>query len=1042
MPDRLLTFNFFNASRLIAASLFLIALAFTGNNLAQEASPEMPFRRSALDILDPTFNAQISTTSYNHKAVHTILPLPDGKILVGGRFNSYNQAVTGSLVRLNANGNLDSSFINNTIAGGEVANLNAVSVLAVQPDGKILAGGVFALTGESVTRKLVRLNADGSLDATFTFNNSTFSQVRRILIRPNGKILVSGEGIVQLNPNGSLDNSFNAAVSAPTRYIEFQNGKLLTLTGSIPGSGELARLNDDGSYDATFNRRTVDALSQLFVQPDGKIVGLSQTTPFLSRFNADGTDDQTFQRTPLRVYRVALAPDGGIVIASGSPGSSPYVISRLLPNGAPDASVASYTELNAQILSLSVQADGKLLIGDQVGGNVTSAINHFMRLNSDGTRDTGFNTGTGFQLLTPGNVEAFAVQSDNKVIIAGKFDLINNVSRSSMARLNENGTLDDSFQISRTGTNSFTWIHGIYHLAMQSDGKILVSGEFNYVINGVEKGSIVRLNSDGSIDASYILSVPVLGAGPNLAGKNKIILRPNNKFLVGASRSASVGIYPATPFVLNSDGTRNTGFNSAYKNDVAAAYVFDLFVQPDDKIVIAGRYLSVPSTQKGFVARLNADGSVDSTFQISEEEGKVFKTVTLLPDGKILVSKISQSNQEDTELTRLNSDGTRDSTFSPRRLSGRINALLQFDDGRILVGGAFTYFYDQPRRNLAVINADGSLDTTLLDVNQEVLSLTLDNQGRILVGGAFTTISIGGGTVNRSYMARLLAEPGSSLARPRFDFDGDGRSDLALFNQTSGIWTIRHSRTNQTVSAYFGKSGDVTVPADYDNDGKTDIAVYRQSEGFWYLQQSTAGFKAVRWGAPEDKPVAADYDGDGRADIAVWRPSNRVWYILQSSNNELRAAYFGLSTDVPLREVDFDGDGKTDIAVFRPSDGGWYWLASGSNNEFKAAKWGLSTDVPVPADYNGDGKTDIAVYRPSDGTWYQQLSTATGNYTFAAMQFGLNGDVPVVADYNGDGKADISIRRGEIWALLLSGQGFTGLNFGSASDKPVAAVQQ
>lgn len=400
MSDKLLTLNFFNVSRLIAASLFLIALAFPGDNLAQEASPEMPFGRSALDVVDPTFDAQISTTSYNHKAVHTILPLPNGKILVGGRFNSYNGSATGSLVRLNADGRLDSSFINGTVAGGDTTNANAVSILAVQPDGKILVGGVFNLTGETVTRKLVRLNADGSLDASFTFNNSTFNQIRRVLVRPNGKILASGEGIVQLNSNGSFDNSFSAAVNGPIRYIELQNGKLLTLTGSIPGVGELARLNDDGSYDPTFNRRTVDTLSHLFIQPDGKIVGQSQTTPILSRFNADGTSDPTFQQTSLRVYRVALAADGGIVVASGSAGSNPFVVSRLAQNGAADPSFAPFTQLNAQILSLAVQTDGKVLIGDQIGGIVTSAVNNFMRFNPDGTPDAAFVTGTGFQLST------------------------------------------------------------------------------------------------------------------------------------------------------------------------------------------------------------------------------------------------------------------------------------------------------------------------------------------------------------------------------------------------------------------------------------------------------------------------------------------------------------------------------------------------------------------------------------------------------------------------------------------------------------------
>ncbi|HEX8398217.1 MAG TPA: FG-GAP-like repeat-containing protein [Pyrinomonadaceae bacterium] len=1040
-PKGVLTHEFFNVLRLIATSLFLIALVFAGENFAQETS----LVHNEGDILDQTFNAKISATSYNHKAVDTILPLPDGRILVGGRFNSYNQAVTGSLVRLNADGSLDSTFNSNTIAGGDATSLNAVSVLAVQPDGKILIGGAFTLNGESVTRKLVRLNADGSLDTTFTVNSSTFNQVRRILVRPNGKILVSADNIVQLNSDGSFDNSFNSAVTAQTRYIEFQNGKLLALTGVIPGTtAELVRLNDDGSFDATFNRRTI-GLSQVFVQPDGKIIGQSVTMPFLYRFNADGTNDSTFQQTSLRIYRVALAPDGGIIVASGYAGI-PYAISRLLPNGAPDASFTTYNELNTQqILALAVQADGKVLIGDQVGGTVTSAVNYFQRLNADGTRDTTFNTGVGFQLMIPGNVEAFAVQPDNKVIIAGRFDLINNVSRFSMARLNEDGTLDDSFQISTTDANRFNVIHQLHNLALQSDGKVIVSGSFTYTVNGTSKADLARLNPDGSLDAGFNLTARV----PNYsfatgAGKNEVFIRAHNKLLIGTSRLSN-STNDFAPILVNPDGSRDASFNPGYRREAHTFMIFDLYVQSDDKIVIGGRFHlpdnGTSGSERGFVARLNADGSVDTTFNLVEQNQTVVKALALLADGKILVGRNPYLDETQSEIIRLNSNGSIDSTFSPVLLNGKINSLLRFTDNKILVGGAFTQFKNQPRRNLAVFNADGTLDATLVNVNQEVLSLMADNQGRILVGGAFTIINTGGGDVNRSYLARLNAEPESSSAKPRLDFDGDGRSDLALFNETTGIWTIRSSRTNQTVTTHFGKNGDITAPADYDNDGKTDIAVYRPTEGMWYLQQSTAGFKAVRWGLAEDKPVAADYDGDGRADIAVFRPSSRIWYIMQSSDNQMRAVYFGLATDVPLREVDFDGDGKADIAVYRPSNGGWYWQASGSNNEFRAAQWGASGDIPVAADYNGDGKTDIAVYRPSDGVWYQQLSTESGNYNFAAVQFGLNSDVPVVADYNGDGKADISIRRGEIWALLLSVQGYNGLNFGNASDKAVAAVQ-
>jgi len=1034
-----LTHGFFNALRRIAASLFFIALVFAGNNFAQGTQSE-----PSPGILDLDFNAQISTASYSAKTVSVVLPLPDGKILVGGFFNSFNGVATGAVVRLDPNGRLDTSFNCDAIMMIP-SEFGALGALAVQPDGKILVSGVFRLGSETAKPALVRLNTDGSLDPSFSFNGTPGQYgARRILVRPNGKILIGGyslmlpggrsEGIVQLNSDGSVDTAFDSRTGTGVNYIEFQNDKILVSDGS-----EIARLNDDGTFDSSFNRRSQLDFIKIYVLPDGKIIGLKLNAMQLIRLNADGSDDAVLQNAPHRIYHVAIQPDGRVVIAGGN--SSQHV-SRLLPSGALDSSFTAFSNSSLFILNdLALQADGKILIGDQTIGTVP--VNLFIRFNVDGTRDASFDTGTGFQLLTPGRVGGFAVQPDNKVIIGGKFDRINNASRYCLARLNEDGSLDDSFQVSTSGANRFNQIYEIHNLALQSDGKIIVSGAFSYTVNGEAKQDFARLNADGSIDPSYNLRAKIFNfSAGTIAGKNKVIMRPDNKSLVGNTRNGGAISDVVVPVVVNTDGSRFSGFNSGFKSDATNFFVFDIFVQPDGKIVIGGRYdIIMSNTYNAFVARLNPDGSVDTTFRAFEEDRKTVKAVALLPDGKILVAKNPHGDETKGEIIRLNADGSIDAAFNTVALNGKVNAFFRFDGGKIFVGGAFTQFNNQPRRNFAVINADGVLDATVLNVNQEVLSFMPDNKGRILIGGAFTTINVGGGNVNRSYLARLITEPGTVSAKPRFDFDGDGRSDLALFNQTTGIWTIRSSRTNQTISTHFGKNGDITAPADYDNDGKTDIAVYRPTEGMWYLQQSTAGFKAVRWGLAEDKPVAADYDGDGLADIAVFRPSSRIWYILQSSNNQMRAVYFGLATDVPLREVDFDGDGKADIAVYRPSNGGWYWQASGSNNEFRAAQWGASGDIPVAADYNGDGKTDIAVYRPSDGVWYQQLSTESGSYNFTAVQFGLNGDVPVVADYNGDGKADVSIRRGEVWALLLSVQGYNGLNFGSASDRAVAAVQ-
>jgi uncharacterized delta-60 repeat protein len=473
----------------------------------------------------------------------------------------------------------------------------------------------------------------------------------------------------------------------------------------------------------------------------------------------------------------------------------------------------------------------------------------------------------------------------------------------------------------------------------------------------------------------------------------------------------------------------------------------DVAIQPNGKILIGGRYRteavgSTPSVQKSFLIRLNNDGSRDETFQVPDDEEKIIKVFKLLPDGKIIAAKeafVSDTARQ-TVVQRYNANGSLDSSFNAGiGANGVINALIVLPDGKIMIGGKFTAFNNQPRANLAKLNADGSLNATTYAANQDVLSLTLDNQQRVLVGGSFTTIAIGNGqNVTRPYAARLITS--AELARTRFDFDGDGRADFAVFNAASGDWSILGNQSNNPANTRFGLSGDKAAPADFDGDGKTDIAVYRPSEGVWYIMQSSAGFTAVRWGTPEDKPAAGDFDGDGKADVAVWRPSSGVWYILQSSDNKLSAVQFGQSGDIVLPGVDFDGDARADIAVFRPSNGVFYWLASGSNNQFRAVQFGSTGDIPAIGDYNGDGKADLTVFRPSNGIWYQYLTTPSGDYTFAAAGFGQSGDVPVPADYNGDGKTDIAVRRGAVWHLSLSGQSYSAVTFGDANAQAVAAV--
>lgn len=242
------------------------------------------------------------------------------------------------------------------------------------------------------------------------------------------------------------------------------------------------------------------------------------------------------------------------------------------------------------------------------------------------------------------------------------------------------------------------------------------------------------------------------------------------------------------------------------------------------------------------------------------------------------------------------------------------------------------------------------------------------------------------------------------------DYDGDGRADFAVFRpdnpatvedecQNGCSWYVLKSSDNNLQVYTFGSKGDSPVPSDYNGDGRTDFAVFRPNTGVWHIMKSTDNsYYAVQFGQSGDVPLPSDYDGDGFNDQAVWSPGAATWRILNSTNQSVTTQLWGAASDTPVIG-DYDGDGKTDIANWQ-SSGNWHILLS-ANLQTMNVNFGLPTiDKPVAGDYDGDGKTDIAVWRPNGTQTAIWFIIKSSDGQLMQRYWGIEGDVPVPAAYS------------------------------------------
>ena len=238
------------------------------------------------------------------------------------------------------------------------------------------------------------------------------------------------------------------------------------------------------------------------------------------------------------------------------------------------------------------------------------------------------------------------------------------------------------------------------------------------------------------------------------------------------------------------------------------------------------------------------------------------------------------------------------------------------------------------------------------------------------------------------------------------DFDGDGISDMAVYQPDTGEWWTLYSGGGSD-ALQWNAAGLRPVPADYDGDGISDPAVFDPKRGVWDMLLSAGGERSVSWGWSETDPVPADYDGDGKADLAVYWPEEGLWYVLQSTDGRKKrrsAIPWGWHEAVPV-PGDYDGDGRAELAVYAHLIGTWYILFD--DNTSRKVNLGTSGTIPVPADYDGDGICDIGVYHPPTGSWDIERSSDGSMYRIEGA--GRRTTVPIPGHHDGDRAVDACV---------------------------------
>ncbi len=692
-----------------------------------------PIAYPGLVAPDPAWNPQPEVA--NGGTVTAIATLGDGRSYLGGQFTRVSGLRRVSVVRVTADGVVDPGFVPPEMDG-------SVMALAVQSDGKLLLGGNFVRIGGVLCNRLARLNTDGTLDVSFNAGLAANGTVSALVVQSDGKILAGGSFIgfagstrnylVRLLPDGTVDSGFaNRGMSGPVLAFASQSdGKLVvggSFTSYVSNAGAtlarayLARLQSDGTLDQSYTPAPNAAVAAVAVQFDGKLViggsftALGATTARrIARLNADGSLDSAF------------------VTATG-------------------------TAFNSDVVSLGLQADGKIVVGGAFTTIGSTGANYLARLTSAGARDTSFQA-MGFN----SRPYAVAVLPDDRIVVGGGFQTFYDGAGysfvcSRVARLAATGGLDAGY--------IFTFDDGgsIYAQIPLPGGKLFVAGGFSKLGGAKVAANLARLNADGSVDSSFNSG----GSGTN-SQVYAALRQPDGKLVITGGFTTYNGVAANRIVRLNADGTRDPGFNTGGLNSPG----FTLALLSGGRLLVGGTFTTVGTTTRNSVAVLNADGSLDPGFSTGTGANAGVTCSVVQADGKIVLGGLFTAFAGNTVgyLVRLNPDGGVDPAFNTFfGARGQILTLSLAPEDRIVIGGVFDSYTTPngtggyvsiPRAGVArLFAADASLDPSFVPATlapiARVAGVIVQEDGKVIVRGVFPSVA---GATGTAYLARLAAD--------------------------------------------------------------------------------------------------------------------------------------------------------------------------------------------------------------------------------------------------------------------------------------------